>query len=76
MRVAKDVIHIIYCIVLPRKNESLAVDASNHIIFECYFFLLKFLLKVWTLNDNFEKSIAVKTPRGLCSGLQIEVIFE
>ena len=41
MRVAKDVIHIIYCIVLPRQKESLAVDASNHIIFECYFFFVE-----------------------------------
>ena len=38
-------------IILPRQNESL--DAT-------FFLLLKFLLKVWTLNNYFEKSIAVK----------------
>ena len=40
-------------IILPRQNESL--DAT-------FFLLLKFLLKVWTLNNYFEKSIAVKLP--------------
>ena len=38
-------------IILPRQNESL--DST-------FFLLLKFLLKVWTLNNYFEKSIAVK----------------
>ena len=40
-------------IILPRQNESL--DAT-------FFLLLKFLLKVWTLNNYFEKSIAVNFP--------------
>ena len=40
-------------IILPRQNESL--DST-------FFLLLKFLLKVWTLNNYFEKSIAVKLP--------------
>ena len=40
-------------VILPRQNESL--DAT-------FFLLLKFLLKVWTLNNYFEKSIAVKLP--------------
>ena len=40
-------------VILPRQNESL--DAT-------FFLLLKFLLKVWTLNNYFEKSIAVNFP--------------
>ena len=40
-------------IILPRQNESL--DAT-------FFLLLKFLLKVWTLNNYFENSIAVNFP--------------
>ena len=40
-------------IILPRQNESL--DST-------FFLLLKFLLKVWTLNNYFEKSIAVNFP--------------
>ena len=40
-------------IILPRQNESL--DAT-------FLLLLKFLLKVWTLNNYFEKSIAVNFP--------------
>ena len=68
-----------FYIVLPWnfwKWKSFAVDASNHILLECFFFFLNSVEGMNTRYIYFEKSIAVKTPVRFCSELRTEVIFE